>query len=102
MLPAFLPGTAAIILPPLSLLSKPILDVDVKRYIMSQIFITGQRVRIIRVDDIPYGQKYSYLEATLDKTGVIQGKNDQSSGYLVLLEQDGSLIEVTEGCLEIA
>jgi hypothetical protein len=38
---------------------------------MSVKFTIGQRVRIVRVDDIPYGLKYSYLEATIDKTGVI-------------------------------
>jgi hypothetical protein len=67
---------------------------------MSAKFTTGQRVRIIRVDDIPYGLKYSYLEATIDKTGVIQENDAQSSKYVVRLDKDGSLISLTENCLE--
>ena len=69
---------------------------------MSTKFTKGQRVRIIRVDDIPYGQKYSYLEATLDKTGVIREYDAQSSKYVVRVEEDGSLISLTENCLEEA
>ncbi len=69
---------------------------------MSDKYSIGQRVRIIRVDNIPYGLKYSYLEATIDKIGVIQDKNAQSSTYVVRLDDDGSLINVTENCLEEA
>ena len=61
---------------------------------MSAKFETGQRVRIIGVDDIPYGQKYSYLESTIDKTGVIEELNDQTSRYIVRLDDDGNLIFV--------
>ena len=68
---------------------------------MNKEFAVGQRVRIIRVDDIPYGQKYSYLESTIDKTGVIQD-NGQSSRYLIRLDEDGSLLELTGSCLEEA
>ena len=60
----------------------------------------GQRIRIVRFDDIPYGLKYSYLESTLDKTGVIEEKIEQPASYIVRLDQDGSLISVSEGCLE--
>jgi hypothetical protein len=63
-------------------------------------FTVAQRVRIIRLDDIPYGLKYSYLEATIDKTGVIQEINAQSSKYVVRLDEDGSLISLTENALE--
>ena len=69
---------------------------------MSAKFTAGQRVRIIRVDDIPYGLKYSYLEATIDKTGVIQEYNAQSSKYVVRLDEDESLINLTENALEEA
>ena len=69
---------------------------------MSAKFIVGQRVRIIRVDDIPYGLKYSYLEATIDKTGVIQENKAQSSKYVIRLDEDGSLISLTENALEEA
>jgi len=65
-------------------------------------FTTGQRVRIIRVDDIPYGLKYSYLEATIDKIGVIQGKDSESANYYVRLDDDGSIITISENCLEEA
>ena len=69
---------------------------------MSAKFMAGQRVRIVRVDDIPYGLKYSYLEATIDKTGVIQKYNAQSSKYIVRLDGDGSLINLSENTLEKA
>ena len=72
------------------------------RYYMSRRFNVGQRVRIVRVDDIPYGQKYSYLEATLDKTGVIQEDNSRSSKYVIRLDEDGSLVSLTENALEEA
>jgi hypothetical protein len=64
---------------------------------MSARFRVGQRVRIVRVDDIPYGQKYSYLEAMMDKTGIVQ--DSESSLYLIRLDGDGSLVSLTEGCL---
>jgi hypothetical protein len=67
---------------------------------MSAKFTVGQRVRIVWVDDIPYGLKYSYLEATIDKTGVIQEYNTQSSKYVVRLDHDGSLINLTGNALE--
>ncbi len=67
---------------------------------MSARFTVGQRVRIVRVDDIPYGQKYSFLEATIDKTGVVQQHNTESSKYVVRLDEDGSLISLTEDALE--
>jgi hypothetical protein len=67
---------------------------------MSAKFTVGQRVRIVRVDDIPYGQKYSFLEATIDKTGVVQENDTQASKYLVRLDENGSLISLTEGALE--
>jgi hypothetical protein len=66
---------------------------------MSARFKAGQRVRIVRVDDIPYGQKYSYLEAMMDKTGIVQ--DSEASLYLVRLDGDGSLVSLTEGCLII-
>ena len=69
---------------------------------MSAKFTVGQRVRIVWVDDIPYGQKYSFLEATIDKTGVIQEYNAQSAKYVVLLEDDGSLVSFTENAMEKA
>jgi len=69
---------------------------------MNAKFTIGQRVRIVRVDDIPYGLKYSYLEATIDKTGVIQENNTQSLKYVVRLDEDGDLISLTENCLEEA
>ena len=69
---------------------------------MSTKFTLGQRVRIVRVDDIPYGFKYSYLEATIDKTGVIQDIDTQSSRYVLRLDEDGNLISLTENCLEEA
>ncbi len=68
---------------------------------MSAKFTVGQRVRIVWVDDIPYGQKYSFLEATIDKTGVIQEYNAQSAKYVVRLD-DGSLISLTENAMEKA
>jgi hypothetical protein len=68
---------------------------------MSDKFTVGQRVRIVRVDDIPYGQKYSYLEVTLDKTGIIEENNTQSSIYFVRLDEDGSVFSFTESCLEV-
>jgi hypothetical protein len=67
---------------------------------MSAGFTVGQQVRIVRVDDIPYGLKYSYLEATLDQTGVIQEKIAQPDSYMVRLEADGSLISISASCLE--
>jgi hypothetical protein len=66
---------------------------------MSARFKAGQRVRIVRVDDIPYGQKYSYLEAMMDKTGIVQ--DSEASLYVVRLDGDGSLVSLTEGCLII-
>jgi hypothetical protein len=66
---------------------------------MDRKFSPGQRVRIVRVDDIPYGQKYSFLEATLDKTGVIEEIDDESRFCLVRLD-DGTAISLTAGCLE--
>ncbi len=68
---------------------------------MSRKFAEGQRVRIIRVDDIPYGQKYSYLESTIDKTGVVQD-NSRSCTYVIRLDEDASLLELTESCLQEA
>ena len=67
---------------------------------MSDKFVVGQRVRIVRVDDIPYGMKYSYLEATIDKTGVIREYDPQSSKYIVFLDEDGSPVILTASCLE--
>jgi hypothetical protein len=67
---------------------------------MSAKFSPGQRVRIVRVDDIPYGLKYSYLEAIIDKTGVIQEIDAQSANYIVRLDSDESLISITENCLD--
>ena len=69
---------------------------------MSHKFNIGQRVRIIAVDDIPYGLKYSYLAATIDKTGVIQEISAESSKYLIRLDEDGSKISLTENALEAA
>ncbi len=69
---------------------------------MSSKFTVGQRVRIIGVDDIPYGQKYSFLAATLDQTGIIEEIEAQSARYVVRLEEDGSLVSFSEGCLEKA
>ena len=67
---------------------------------MTRKFTVGQRVRIVGVDDIPYGQKYSYLESTMDRTGVIQEYDERS--YVVRLDEDGSLLSFTGGCLEEA
>jgi hypothetical protein len=67
---------------------------------VSAVFTVGQRVRIVRVDDIPYGLKYSYLEATLDQTGVIQEKVAHSTSYIMRLDDDGSLISISASCLE--
>ena len=67
---------------------------------MNAKYKTGQRVRIISVDDIPYGLKYSFLESTIDKTGVIQENNYQSSKYIIRLDEDGSLISLSESSLE--
>jgi hypothetical protein len=67
---------------------------------MSGKFSVGQRVRIIRVDDIPYGLKYSFLEAIIDKTGIIQEDNSQLSRYIVCLDEDGRLISLSENALE--
>ena len=40
-------------------------SVPIKRKpMMSAKFTVGQRVRIVRVDDIPYGLKYSYIRPT--------------------------------------
>jgi|WetSurMetagenome_2_1015567.scaffolds.fasta_scaffold255191_2 hypothetical protein len=69
---------------------------------MSAKFAPGQRVRIAWVDEIPYGLKYSYLDATLDKTGVIQQYDARTSKYLVRLDKDGSFISLTEGALKEA
>ncbi len=69
---------------------------------MSNKFKIGQRVRIIAVDDIPYGSKYSYLEATLDKTGVIEEYDAQSFKYVIRLDKDGSSISLKESALEDA
>ena len=70
---------------------------------MSAKFKIGQKVRIVRVDEIPYGLKYSFLEKYLDSTGVIaedltvvRGKNV----YVVRLDEDGSLISLSENALE--
>lgn len=60
----------------------------------------GQRVKIISVDEIPYGLKYSFLETTLGKTGVVQDYNAQSSKYIVRLDSDGGLISLSESSLE--
>jgi hypothetical protein len=67
---------------------------------MSGKFAVGQRVRIIRVDDIPYGLKYSFLESIIDKTGIIQEDNSQLSNYIVCLDEDGRLISLSENALE--
>jgi len=67
---------------------------------MSAKFSVGQRVRIVWVDDIPYGQKYSFLEATIDKTGVIREYDAQMAKYVVRLDDDGSLIRLTENAME--
>ncbi len=67
---------------------------------MSHKFTAGQRVRIVRVDEIPYGQKYSFLQATIDRTGVVQEATDQS--YLIRLDEDGSVLNLSESCLEKA
>jgi len=67
---------------------------------MSGKFIIGQRVRVVGVDDIPYGQKYSYLAATLDKTGVIQEITTQSNRYVVRMDEDGELASLSESCLQ--
>jgi hypothetical protein len=67
---------------------------------MSDKFSFGQRVRITRVDDIPYGMKYSYLAATIDKTGVVQAYDAESARYSVRLDEDGELITLSENALE--
>jgi len=67
---------------------------------MSGKFDVGQRVRIVGVDDIPYGEKYSYLAATLDKIGVIQENMAPSARYVVRLDEDGSLVSLSESCLQ--
>ena len=67
---------------------------------MSTKFTVGQRVRIIRVDDIPYGLKYSFLEAIIDKTGIIQEDDPQLSRYIVCLDEGGTLISLSENALE--
>ena len=67
---------------------------------MSSKFIVGQRVRIIGVDDIPYGQKYSFLASTIDKTGVIEEIEAPSARYVVKLDEDGSLVSFSESCLQ--
>ncbi len=69
---------------------------------MNEEFTIGQRVRIVRVDDIPYGEKYSYLDATIDRTGVIQESDAQASRYLVRLDDGGALLSLTASCLEQA
>ncbi len=63
---------------------------------MADKFAVGQRVRIVGVDDIPYGEKYSFLAATIDKPGVVQ--DVESARYLVRLE-DGTLLSLSESCL---
>jgi hypothetical protein len=63
-------------------------------------FAVGQRVKIIRVDEIPYGQKYSFLQMTIDKTGVIRGYDAQLSKYVVRLDEDSKLITLSEDALE--
>jgi hypothetical protein len=69
---------------------------------MSGKFRLGQRVRIVHVDEIPYGQKYSFLESTIDKTGVIREYIPESSRYTVCLDEDGTLLPLSESCLENA
>jgi hypothetical protein len=67
-------------------------------------FKAGQKVRIVRVDEIPYGLKYSFLEQYLDKTGVIQevqpGANQGKNTYTVRIDRDNSLITLSENALE--
>jgi hypothetical protein len=41
-------------------------------------FAPGQRVRIIQVDEIPYGEKYSYLGPTILSAGTIAAARDRS------------------------
>jgi hypothetical protein len=67
---------------------------------MSILFTNGQRVRITRVDDIPYGLKYSYLAATIDKTGVVQEYDAETARYTIRLDDDGELIVLSENALE--
>ena len=69
---------------------------------MSPKFKVGQRVRIIAVDDIPYGLKYSYLDSTINKTGVIQEYDTHYSKYVIRLDQDGSVTSISESALEEA
>jgi hypothetical protein len=63
-------------------------------------FAIGQQVKIVRVDDIPYGMKYSYLEATLDQTGVIHDFDAETARYTLRLDAGGDLITISEGALE--
>ena len=70
---------------------------------MSAKFKAGQKVRIVRVDEIPYGLKYSFLEKHLDKTGVIFDEpivNHGKNVYTVCLDEDSSLISLSENALE--
>jgi hypothetical protein len=67
---------------------------------MSGKFAVGQRVRIIGVDEIPYGMKYSYLESTIDKTGVVQDDTTLAPRLIIRLDDDGTLINLSEGCLQ--
>lgn len=67
---------------------------------MNTKFKIGQRVRIVSVDDIPYGLKYSFLESTIDKTGVIQEYDAPSSKYIIRLDEDGSPISLSESSLQ--
>jgi hypothetical protein len=69
---------------------------------MGHKFNIGQRVRIIAVDDIPYGLKYSYLDSTINKTGVIQEYDTHSSKYVIRLDQDGNVTSISESALETA
>jgi hypothetical protein len=69
---------------------------------MSGKFSLGRHVRIVHVDEIPYGQKYSFLESTIDKTGVIREYLPESARYVVCLDEDGTLLPLSESCLENA
>jgi len=63
-------------------------------------FAVGQRVRIVRVDEIPYGLKYSYLASTIDKTAVVVEFDAASSRYLVRLDDDGEMLTLSANTLE--
>lgn len=67
---------------------------------MSGKFTIGDRVRITRVDDIPYGLKYSYLAATIDKTGVVLEYDAENTRYTIRLDDGGDLITLSENALE--